>query len=66
MSGKPKLRVTVTAVIEYEPDPRMYPEDMRTPERMLSTDLVGAEEDTLQFIDTDKAEWTITGEVING
>jgi len=66
MSDKSKLRVTVTAVVEYEPDPRMYPEDARTPNGMLSTDLVSAEEDPFQFIDTDKTVWTITGEVVNG
>lgn len=58
-----KLRVTVTAVVEYEPDPRHYPDCDGDPRRMLAVDLACAEEDPFLFLGNRQAEWTVSGEV---
>jgi hypothetical protein len=57
-----KLRVTVTAVMEYEPDPENYP-DCEAPEEILALDLEVAEDDTLMFL-SGVEKWAITGEVL--
>ena len=59
-----KIRVTITAVVEYDADPNNYPEDKRTPEGMLEIDLAGADDDTIGFISGDNVKWSISGEVI--
>lgn len=60
-----KVRVTVTAVVEYDLTPEYYPEEMRAdPKRMLAIDLVGAEEDTFLFLDRGGIKWDIKGEVL--
>jgi hypothetical protein len=57
-----KIRLTITAVKEYEPDPHHYPEDKRTPEGMLEVDLSNANEDPFMLLD--HMEMIVTGEVI--
>jgi hypothetical protein len=58
-----KLRVTVTAVVEYEANPEHYP-GATTPQEMLAIDMEGADNDPYSFISTDSAEWKVTGEVV--
>lgn len=58
-----KLRITITAVFEYEADPKNYP-NCTTPAEMLAVDLDNAEEDPFSFLATDSVEWKTTGEVI--
>lgn len=59
-----KLRVIVTATLEYESDPEWYP-DASTPEEMLAIDLENAKEDVFLFLDTSDTKWEFKGEVIS-
>jgi hypothetical protein len=59
-----KLRVTLTATVEYEAKPEYYPEDKRTPEGILGVDLANAEEDVFLFLD-DVTKWNIKGEIVS-
>jgi hypothetical protein len=58
----PKLRVTITAVVEYDADAKNYPGCV-TPEEMLAADLKNADEDTFTFLGG-ATEWKIAGEVV--
>ncbi len=59
----PKLKISILVEIEYDADPKHYPAGF-TPEQMLATDIVGAEEDPYLFIDMDNAKMTISGEIL--
>lgn len=59
-----KLRIVVTATLEYESDPQWYP-DASTPEEMLATDIENAKEDVFLFLDTSDTKWEFKGEVIS-
>lgn len=61
-----KGRITITAVIEYELDPKNYLEEDRTPERMLAVDLNAAENDTFMFLEGDNVNWDFKAEVVEG
>lgn len=65
---KTKVRVTITAVVEYEMDPKNYPEETRhDPKAMLAIDMQGAEEDIFLFVDSDRTKWLpVKGEIVNG
>lgn len=58
-----KLRVTITAVFEYEPNPEHYG-DNSTPEQMLAVDLKNAKDDPFMLLGSDATSWTTTGEVL--
>lgn len=60
-----KIRITVTAVVEYELVPDYYP-GCSTYEEMLKTDLANAEDDIILFLDQDgNTKWNISGEVVD-
>ena len=59
-----KLRIVVTATLEYETDPQWYP-DASTPEEMLAIDLENAKGDVLLFLDNSNTKWEFKGEVIS-
>jgi hypothetical protein len=58
-----KLRIVITATVEYEASPDAYPEGS-TPEQMLAIDLENADDDTFMFLDNDDVKWDIKGEVM--
>jgi hypothetical protein len=60
-----KLRIVITATVEYEADPNMYFEGA-TPVQMLEIDLKNADDDTFMFLDNDDVNWDINGEVVDG
>lgn len=57
----PRIRITLNVVVEYEADPRNYP-DGASPQDMLNIDLANAEEDPFMVIGDGK--WTTTGELV--
>jgi hypothetical protein len=59
----PKLRITITAVIEYEANPAHY-EGCSTPDQMLAVDLRSADEDPFLYLGSNVAEWKTSGEVV--
>ena len=61
-----RSRIKILVEVEYEQQPRHYPEDSRTPEKMLAIDLANADDDPFLFINMDAARMTITGELIEG
>lgn len=58
-----KLRIQLTATLEYEANPTAYP-DGSSPEQMLAIDLSNADDDTFMFLDNDDIHWEIKGEVM--
>lgn len=59
-----KLRIKFEIVIEYDADPKNYPEGHRTPEAMLAVDLASAENDPFALLGGNTDSWTTTGEVV--
>lgn len=57
-----KLRITITTVVEYTPNPSHY--DDQSPEAMLASNIEGATDDPYLFMERDGAVTTVTGEVI--
>lgn len=64
----PRLRITITAVIEYEANPAHY-EDCSTPEDMLEASIQDAEVDTLGVMEQAWIDGNLTvkasGEIIS-
>lgn len=58
-----KLKIRFVVDVEYQADPSNYPEDSRTPEKMLAIDLDGAKDDPFLMMDMPGAKMEITGEV---
>jgi hypothetical protein len=66
---RPKLRITITATIEYEANPAHYARvGADTPEKMLAYDLKDARTDFLEVIEQAHIDGTLaigaTGEVL--
>lgn len=58
-----KFRIKALAVLEYDVNPAHYA-GASTPQEMLQTDVNAANEDVMLFIDNQRAEWSITGEIV--
>ena len=58
-----KIRIVVTAIVEYEVNADHYPDEASLPE-CLDADLMYAKDATLDFIDRGDTQWNITGELI--
>ncbi len=58
-----RIRITMTVVHEYDANPENY--GNQPPEAMLAIDLANANDDPFLFIG-DEAEWSITGEIVEG
>ena len=59
-----KAKITITIEVEFEQNPEFYPEDERTPEKMLAIDLAAARDDPFLTMDCEEAKWTIIGEIV--
>lgn len=61
-----KLRVVITMVYEYKAKPRDYPEDCRTPEKMLAADIENAEHSPGDWTNAmEPIDVRVTGEVLS-
>ncbi len=60
-----KLKITIKYELEYEPNPNYYPENNRTPEKMLALDLANTEDDPYLTIENGDCTLTIIGEIID-
>ena len=58
-----KIKITILAEIEYEPNPKHY-QPSHTLNEMLDCDLRNAEDDPFLMLDGEDVKWTITGELI--
>ena len=61
IESNPKFRITFNVVVEYEADPKNYPNGY-TAEQMLEVDLANAEEDPFMLIEG--GQWTTTAEIV--
>lgn len=59
-----KIRITMTATVEYTPKQAYYLPEDRTPERMLAVDLEGAKSDPLEFLSDDCVHIEFVGAVV--
>lgn len=57
-----KVRLTITAVKEYELNPKHYPEGA-TPQQMLDIDIEGARLDPYLTLDDERTQWEFKGEM---
>jgi len=59
-----RIRMTLTIVREYEPQPEHYPPDKQTPEGMLEVDLESANDDWLLFFAEEESGFKVVGEIV--
>ncbi len=58
----PRLRITITTVVEYDANPENYPSP--DPQEMLALDVANASDDPSAFLDMNGAETHVLGEVL--